>query len=158
MSRVLVTIYAESAELLPERKREQDTGLDMRAAHGVYLSAHHRARIPTGITLHVMGPPGVKRLDIQARGRSGLAVAGYLLHVGTIDANYRGPMDVLMFNTTDSSYLIKPGDRVAQLVIPEFAFDRFTGNIVPVETELAIGVAPDDSDRGTAGYGSSGRA
>jgi dUTP pyrophosphatase len=156
-SSVKVTIYATREDLTPTRGTKHSTGLDMRASEAAIILPGRPRRVPTGISIHVSAPPGVVTLDIQARGRSGLASNGYMLHVGTVDLDYRGAMDVILFNFTRHEMHISPGDRVGQLIVPEFAFSRFTEKAIPVDIAFGIGVAPVDTERGAGGYGSTGR-
>ena len=152
---VEVTIYAKHADLIPTRGTKRSTGLDLRASETAIVLGGRTRRVPTGVSLHVRAPDDVETLDIQARGRSGMATRGHFLHVGTVDLDYRGPMDVIVFNSTRYDMRISPGDRVGQLVIPTVAAGA--GRFLHVCVRTEIGVAPVDTERGAGGYGSTGR-
>ncbi|PIU28266.1 MAG: dUTP diphosphatase, partial [Candidatus Hydromicrobium americanum] len=98
--------------------------------------------IPTGIGIEI--PTG---FEAQIRPRSGLALKhgiGILNSPGTIDSDYRGEIKVILFNLGKQSFIVKPGMRIAQLVIAK------TYQVEIVETELS------DTSRGIRGFGSTG--
>jgi len=129
------------ASLYPEYSDDGASGLDLRSIEGHAIPTTHRACIRTGIAIEL--PPG---FEAQVRGRSGLAAKdGILVHVGTIDQSYRGEIIVIAWNFGTSIWQIKPGDRIAQLVVAPVA----RADLVAVE---ALG----DTDRGTNGIGSTG--
>ena len=101
-----------------------------------------QAKIPTGLAVEI--PQGYYG---KVASRSGLAFkSGIVAFDGTIDSSYRGEIGVLLYNTTDKPYQVRKGDRIAQLIILPCAL------LDPVEVfELS------ESDRGTNGFGSSGR-
>lgn len=101
---------------LPEYASEHASGVDLRAAveAPVELAPAERALIPTGIRIAM--PPGV---EAQVRPRSGLAVRHGISMVnapGTIDADYRGELKVIVINLGQEAYTISRGDKIAQLV------------------------------------------
>lgn len=103
----------------------------------------HRVAVPTGIAVAI--PPG---FEGQVRPRSGLALrCGVTLAnaPGTIDADYRGEIQVLLVNLSDRPFVVRRGERIAQLVIAPVARPRFV-----VRDTLP------DSERGTGGFGSTG--
>jgi dUTP pyrophosphatase len=103
-----------------------------------------RAAIPTGVALSL--PPGVEG---QVRPRSGLAVrhgVTCLNSPGTIDADYRGEVQVILANLGDAPFLVRRGDRIAQIVFSPVLSARLS--VVP---EL------DGTARGTGGFGHTGR-
>lgn len=161
---VTVTLYATHPDYAPKRGTPHSTGLDLVASEMAIIRPGRVRRVPTGISVHVAAPEGVRVLDLQVRGRSGMASKGYFLHVGTVDLDYRGPMDVIMYNATRDDLVIRQGDRVGQLIVPEFAIaherETWVGfepwRVVPVDIVHAIGVAPIDTQRGAGGYGSTG--
>jgi dUTP pyrophosphatase len=120
-------------------------GMDLCAAltHPVTLPAGERALIPTGWAVAI--PEGHEG---QIRPRSGLALRQGLTVLnapGTIDSDYRGEMAVLLINHGRDAAVIRPGDRIAQLLI------------CPVSTaEISIVPALDATARGAGGYGSTG--
>jgi dUTP pyrophosphatase len=122
-------------------------GADLRAAVDapVVVSPGERALVPTGLTLEI--PPG---FEGQVRARSGLALKkGVALAngVGTIDADYRGEVGVIVVNLGNEPVTIERGERIAQLVIARVERATFLA---------ADEVAP--SDRGSGGFGSTGSA
>jgi dUTP pyrophosphatase len=98
--------------------------------------------IPAGVALEV--PEG---LDAQIRPRSGLTTKGVLCTFGTLDADYRGELMIVMYTTSpEVEYTVNDGDRIAQLVVTRLA---------PVEFVLAEILS--DTSRGAGGHGSTGR-
>jgi dUTP pyrophosphatase len=130
---------------LPARTHPGDAGLDLYAAEPASIAAGERASVGTGIAVAI--PEGQAGLVLP---RSGLAARhGITLPnaPGLIDAGYRGELRVLLLNTDPSgSFEVAPGDRIAQLVVTPVA------EAVPVEVE-----ALEETARGLAGFGSSGR-
>jgi dUTP pyrophosphatase len=130
---------------LPARAHPGDAGLDLYAAEPASIAAGERASVGTGIA--VASPEGHAGLVLP---RSGLAARhGITLPnaPGLIDSGYRGELRVLLLNTDPSgSFEVAPGDRIAQLVVTPVA------EAVPVEVE-----ALEETARGLAGFGSSGR-
>jgi dUTP pyrophosphatase len=130
---------------LPARTHPGDAGLDLYAAEPASIAAGERASVGTGIAVAI--PEGHAGLVLP---RSGLAARhGITLPnaPGLIDAGYRGELRVLLLNTDPSgSFEVAPGDRIAQLVVTPVA------EAEPVEVE-----ALEETARGLAGFGSSGR-
>jgi dUTP pyrophosphatase len=132
---------------LPSYQSAQAAGLDLVAAvprdQPAKLQPGARALVPTGFALEL--PPGY---EAQVRPRSGLALkhgVTLLNSPGTIDADYRGELMVILINHGAEQFLVQRGDRIAQLVIAPVA----SVQIVAVE---ALG----DTDRGPGGFGSTG--
>lgn len=129
----------------PARASEHASGFDLRAAvdEPVTLEPGKRALIPTGIAIAI--PPGYEG---QVRARSGLAIRHGIALVnspGTIDADYRGEIQVVIINHGDEPFTICRGDRIAQLVIAPLA---------PCELEVVAELT--ETTRGERGFGSSG--
>ena len=130
---------------LPRAMSAHAAGLDVRAAvrDPLVLQPGDRAAVPTGLQMAV--PPGT---EIQVRPRSGLALRHGITVInapGTIDADYRGEVKILLANLGSEPFAIERGMRVAQLVVARTAPVR----VVEV-SEL------DATDRGTGGFGSTG--
>ncbi|HEV7691009.1 MAG TPA: dUTP diphosphatase [Hyphomonadaceae bacterium] len=133
---------------LPAYETADAAGMDLRAAvkdiEPVTLSPGARAMIPTGLTIAL--PPGY---EAQVRPRSGLAAkhgVTCLNSPGTIDADYRGEVKVILINLGQEAFVIKRGERIAQMVI------------APVtRAELKVVAELDETKRGTGGFGSTGR-
>jgi len=131
---------------VPRYQTEHAAGFDLAADLDGALTLQPRARaaVPSGIALEI--PPG---FEGQVRARSGRALAEGLALVnapGTIDADYRGEIKVIMINLGDEPILIRPGDRIAQLVIAPVA-----------RAELLEVDQLDTSTRGDGGFGHTGR-
>lgn len=142
MGNVEVLLVAEPG-FEPTRGNPGDAGFDLRSTDSLELPANGRALIGTGISIAL--PDGYVGL---VHPRSGLAAKfgiTVLNAPGTIDAGYRGEVKVTLLNTSDASFSIKRGDRIAQLVIQTFELPHF----VSVETLPG-------SARGEAGFGSTG--
>ena len=130
------------AAILPRYGRPGDAGLDLFSAESYDLSPGERRAFSTGIALAV--PIGFVGLVWD---RSGLAVrAGITTLGGVIDATYRGEVKVPLLNTGAQLYAIRVGDRIGQLLIQP----------IPI-IEVSEAEALDDTPRGAAGFGSSGR-
>ncbi|MCL4288545.1 MAG: dUTP diphosphatase [Thermoleophilia bacterium] len=134
------------AAALPTRANDGDAGLDLAAAEPALLGPGERASIGTGIAVAI--PAGHAGLVLP---RSGLALRHGISMVnapGLIDSGYRGEIRVLLLNTDrEHQFEIGPGDRIAQLLVVPFVAAR------PLEAAALGG-----SDRGAAGFGSSGVA
>lgn len=132
---------------LPQHATRGSAGVDLAAAlpadEPVTLRPGGRALVPTGLALAL--PVGTEG---QVRPRSGLAAkhgVTVLNSPGTIDADYRGEVKVILINLSDAPFTIRRGDRIAQLVIAP---------VMPVRFHTAE--ALDATDRGTGGFGSTG--
>ena len=131
---------------LPGYQTAQSAGMDLMAdiATPIVLRPMARAAVPTGIAVQI--PAG---FEGQVRPRSGRAISEGLTVVnapGTIDADYRGEVKVLLVNLGQQTISIRPGERIAQLVIAPVVQAEF------VEVE-----ALEDSSRGSGGFGHTGR-
>ena len=120
-------------------------GMDLPAASAedIVIRPGKRALIPTGWAFAI--PPG---FEGQVRPRSGLALrhgVTVLNAPGTIDADYRGEVKVVLVNLGEDPFTVRHGDRIAQLVIAEVA-----------QATLRIAPSLDSTDRGAGGYGSTG--
>jgi len=137
--------HGEGVEL-PHFASAQAAGADIRAAvdEDVVLLPGERKLIPSGFCMAL--PAG---FEAQVRPRSGLAIKhgiGVLNSPGTIDADYRGEVGVILINHGDMDFHIQRGDRIAQMVIAALPAVDF---IEVSELE--------DTERGSGGFGSSGR-
>lgn len=157
----IVKIYNESMNELPDYANDGDAGMDVRAnLHGVQNKFLFNAEFDgKRIIIHPLGraliPTGIytsfdKNLECQVRSRSGLALKSGV-HVlnspGTIDSGYRNEYGVILFNTSDSDFIVEQGDRIAQLVFNRI--ERISFEVVDNKEDL------DSSDRG-GGFGSTG--
>lgn len=129
---------------LPSRATAGAAGMDVIAAADAELPAGGRALVPTGLKIAV--PHGY---ELQLRPRSGLALKhGVTLPntPATIDADYRGELQVILMNLGSEPFAVKRGDRIAQMLVQKVEATAF----VEVD-ELPA------SDRGAGGFGSTGR-
>lgn len=141
-----VKIVNHSPFDLPSYATPFSAGMDLRAnlEQPVTLAPLERAMIPTG--LHIELPAGY---EAQVRPRSGLAAKHGISIVnapGTIDADYRGEIKVILVNLSNDPFTIEAGERIAQMVVARYE----TVEWEPVE-ELA------ESQRGSGGFGSTGK-
>ena len=133
---------------LPEYQSAHAAGLDLLAAvpegSPLILAPGQRALVPTGLTIAL--PAGY---EAQVRPRSGLASkhgVTVLNAPGTIDADYRGEIGVLLINHGDAPFPIRRGERIAQMVVAAV-----------VRGELVPAVSLSTTSRGSGGFGSTGR-
>lgn len=141
-----VEIVNRSKHPLPEYATSQSAGLDLRANLSEAVTIHPlgRALIPTG--LYIALPGG---FEAQVRPRSGLAFKQGITVLnapGTIDADYRGEVGVLLVNLSDKAVAIEDGERVAQLVVAACEQAEWKSVETLHETE-----------RGAGGFGSTGK-
>ena len=143
---MIVKIVNKSPYPLPTYATEQSAGLDLKAdiPAPITLRPLQRAMVPT--SLYISLPKG---FEAQIRPRSGLAAKHgitVLNSPGTIDADYRGEIRVVLVNLSEEPFDIVPGERIAQMVVARHE---------QVEWE-AVEVL-DDTDRGAGGFGSTGK-
>jgi len=142
---VSIKVIASSDDILPSYASEHASGADLRAniSDPVIIRPGERVSIPTGLTFEI--PPG---FEIQIRPRSGLAAKHgitVLNSPGTIDADYRGEVAVLLINLGTSDFIVTPLMRMAQMVFAP---------VVRAEFLLSSSLA--ESTRGAQGFGHSG--
>lgn len=142
---VKIKIVNRGRQQLPAYATELSAGMDLRANidESITLNPMERRIIPTG--LYIALPPGY---EAQVRPRSGLAFKHgitVLNSPGTIDADYRGEIGVLLVNLSTEPFVITEGERIAQMVIARHEIAEFQ-----VVEEL------DDTERGAGGYGHTG--
>jgi dUTP pyrophosphatase len=121
----------------------EDSGMDLRAVEETALDPGLPRVVPTGIAIEL--PPG---FEAQVRPRSGLALKHAITlpnSPATIDPGYRGEIRVILLNLGKETYMVRAGDRIAQLVVARYEAIEWE------EGEL------NDSKRGAGGFGSSGR-
>ncbi|MGI9407078.1 MAG: dUTP diphosphatase [Hyphomicrobiaceae bacterium] len=147
---VAIKPLAHAAGLpLPEMQTDAAAGYDLVAAvpedTPVTIAPGDRALVPTGLTMAL--PAG---FEAQVRPRSGLALkhgVTVLNTPGTIDADYRGEVQVILINHGREPFTVARGDRIAQMVIQQLP-----------QVQVEIVEALDDTDRGSGGFGSTGTA
>ena len=142
---IKIKVINRGHQPLPEYATEQSAGMDLRANidSSITLRPLERRLIPTG--LHIALPVGY---EAQVRPRSGLALKKgitVLNSPGTIDADYRGEIMVLLINLSNDDFVVNDGERIAQMVIAAHEQGQFE-----TVTEL------DTTERGEGGYGHTG--
>ncbi len=144
MTALQIMRLANGADLpLPAYETEGAAGMDLRAAADAMLKPSERVLMPTGIAVAI--PSG---FEIQVRPRSGLAVkygVTVLNSPGTIDSDYRGEIKVPLINHGATDFVIKRGDRIAQMVMAPV-----------VRAMLSEAQTLTETGRGGSGFGSSG--
>ncbi len=144
--RIEVKIVNKGRQALPEYKTEQSAGMDLHAdiTEAMELKPLERRLIPTG--LHIELAAGI---EAQVRSRSGLALKfgiSVLNSPGTIDADYRGEIGVILINLSSEAYTLQPGERIAQLVLARHEIVNWTETLELSSTE-----------RGSGGFGSTNK-
>lgn len=142
---VTVQIINKGKQPLPQYATPQSAGLDLRAniEEPFTLRPLERRIVPTG--LYIALPEGY---EAQVRPRSGLALKHgitVLNSPGTIDADYRGELGILLINLSNEDFVVNPGERVAQMIVARCE----QAELVPVEVL-------DETERGAGGYGHTG--
>ena len=140
-----VQIINKSKHLIPEYETALSAGMDLHAniEDSITLKPLERAIVKTGLFIAL--PAG---LEAQVRPRSGLAAKKgitVLNSPGTVDADYRGEIGVILVNLSNDNFIVQDGERVAQLVIAKH--ERVTWQEVEVLNE---------TERGSGGFGSTG--
>ena len=141
-----VKIINKSNNPLPEYSTIMSAGMDLRAfiEHPIVLRSLNRILIPTGLYIEI--PEGY---EAQVRPRSGLAIKNgitVLNSPGTLDADYRGEIGVILINLSIEPFFINSGDRIAQLVFLPY----ISVNMIEVDKL-------EETERGDGGFGSTGK-
>ena len=143
---MIVKVVNKSDNQLPAYETKNSAGMDLRAnlpEGGITLNPMQRAMVPTGLFMEI--PEGYEG---QVRPRSGLAAKHGITVLntpGTIDADYRGEVKVILINLSDVPFAINHGDRIAQIVFARCEQAQLT------ETDTIS-----DTERGAGGFGHSG--
>ena len=140
-----VKVINKGHQPLPAYATSQSAGMDLRATidESIVLHPMERRLVPTG--LHIALPQG---FEAQIRPRSGLALKHGITVLntpGTIDADYRGELMVLLINFSDTDFVINDGERIAQMVVARHE-----------QIEFQLVDELDDTGRGAGGYGHTG--
>ena len=141
-----VKIVNRSKNELPKYATEYSAGMDLRAdiEESIQISPLKRVLVPTGLYIEL--PDGC---EAQIRPRSGLAAKhgiGIVNSPGTIDADYRGEIKIILVNLSDQEFTLKPGERIAQMVIARYE------RVTLIEAD-SLG----ETERGEGGFGSTGK-
>tara|TARA_B100001059_G_C17774855_1_gene550621 strand:+ start:806 stop:1240 length:435 start_codon:yes stop_codon:yes gene_type:complete len=142
---MIVKVVNKSNNPLPNYESLLSAGMDIRAhlENPIILKPHQRVLVKTGLYIQLE-----KNYEAQVRPRSGLALKKgitVLNSPGTIDADYRGEIGVILINFSKENFNIESGDRVAQLVISKHETIQWT-----------LSESLEDSNRGEKGFGSTG--
>lgn len=140
-----VQIINKSHHVLPAYSTAQSAGMDIRAnlEQPIVLKPFQRCLVPTG--LYIALPDGY---EAQIRPRSGLALKKGITVLntpGTIDADYRGEIGIILINLSQDDFVIEDGERVAQMIIARYE-----------QAEWAAVDVLDETERGAGGFGHSG--
>ena len=144
MRKIKIKIHVEAGYSIPNYQSKDAAGCDLiyGGEHPITLLPLDRAFIHTGV--HIAIPEGY---EAQVRGRSGLnKTHGIVVPTGTIDADYRGDIGVVVYNLSREPFTIHPGDRIAQLVICP---------VIQADWQQVDQL--DKTDRGDRGFGSTGK-
>jgi len=141
-----VKIVNKSHHALPAYATEGSSGMDIRAfiASPIQLAPLERVLVPTGLFIAI--PP---HLEVQIRPRSGLAIKQGLTCLntpGTIDADYRGELKIILINLSNEPQTIQDGDRIAQMVFQQV--EKASWELVEIL---------DETERGEGGFGHTGK-
>ncbi|MBR4637565.1 MAG: dUTP diphosphatase [Bacteroidales bacterium] len=145
----MIRIYNKSNNPLPAYASASAAGMDLRAdlAEPIVLQPLERKLIPTGLFMELPAD-----CEAQVRPRSGLALKHgitVLNSPGTIDADYRGEVCVILVNLSNEPFTVNPGERIAQMVIATFRQETLQ--------EVAALEDLSDTERGAGGFGHSGK-
>jgi len=143
--KINIKIINKSNHPLPAYETIHAAGMDLRASleEPVVLRPLERSMIPTGLFIEI--PAGY---EAQIRPRSGLAAKKGITVMnspGTIDADYRGEIKVILVNLSNENFIVENGERIAQMIVASHARVEWTDTVELVETE-----------RGSGGFGSTG--
>ena len=145
----MIRIYNKSTNPLPAYASANAAGMDLRAdlPEPVVLHPLERKLIPTGLYIELPAD-----CEAQVRPRSGLALkhgVTVLNSPGTIDADYRGEVGVILVNLSNEPFTVNPGERIAQMVVAKFQQEELV--------EVAKLEDLSDTERGAGGFGHSGK-
>ena len=141
-----IQVINKSKHPLPKYETKLSAGVDIRAniSEPITLEPLQRCLVPTG--LYIAVPPGC---EAQIRPRSGLAIKKgitVLNSPGTIDADYRGEVCIILVNLSSEAFVIEDGERIAQMVIARHE-----------QAEWKLVTTLDETERGAGGFGHTGR-
>ena len=141
-----IQVINKSKHPLPQYATEQSAGMDLRAnlSEPIVLKPLQRCLVPTGLFMAL--PKG---FEAQVRPRSGLALKkgiGVLNAPGTIDADYRGEVCVILVNLSSEDFIVEDGERIAQMVIARYE-----------KAEWRMVETLDETERGAGGFGHTGK-
>lgn len=130
-----------SYAILPKRAHEMDAGLDLFSCEDITIDSDERAAVKTGISLSL--PSGYAGLIWD---KSGVSFAGVKTFGGVIDAGYRGEIKVILMNFGHEPFIIRRGQKIAQILVQKISMCE------TIEVDEL-----DDTERGAGGFGSTGK-
>jgi dUTP pyrophosphatase len=136
----VIDCRADRPELIPVRAHPTDAGADLKSRDAVQIYPGEQAMVRTGVSVKIPSGYAGFVFNRSSQGRTGITIPH---SVGVIDSDYRGEILVVLKNTSEDVYTIKPGDRIAQLVIIPVVLANFKDTW-------------NDTVRGTGGFGSTG--
>ena len=140
---VKITMMEGCSDLVPAKAHSDDAAFDLQSRSDMTVPVGKSTLVPTGVFIELP-----VNYEAQIRPRSGLALKKNITLTnspGTIDAGYRGEIGVIMFNHGPEEFVIKRGDRIAQMVITRLP-----------EVELTVCESLSKTNRGSGGFGSTG--
>ena len=140
---VKITMMEGCSDLVPTKAHSDDAAFDLQSRSNMTVPVGKSTLVPTGVFIELP-----VNYEAQIRPRSGLALKKNITLTnspGTIDAGYRGEIGVIMFNHGPEEFVIKRGDRIAQMVITRLP-----------EVELTVCESLSETNRGSGGFGSTG--
>ena len=140
---VKITMMDGCCDLVPTKAHSDDAAFDLQSRSNMTVPVGKSTLVPTGVFIELP-----VNYEAQIRPRSGLALKKNITLTnspGTIDAGYRGEIGVIMFNHGPEEFVIKRGDRIAQMVITQLP-----------EVELTVCESLSETNRGSGGFGSTG--
>jgi len=143
MKKINLKIKCEHSDLVPTYQSIGSSGMDLRSKIDTVIKPGCIELVPTGVYIEL--PDGY---EAQIRPRSGLALKHKITVLntpGTIDSDYRGEIKVILINFGDEDFMIKRGDRIAQMVIAEY---------IKADVDIVDNIS--QSERGDGGFGSTG--
>jgi dUTP pyrophosphatase len=146
VNKVSIKIINNSSNPLPAYATEGSSGMDVRAniAEAIFLKPLERSLVPTGLFVELQ-----TGYEIQVRPRSGLAIKNGITCLntpGTIDADYRGEIKVILINLSNETQQVNPGERIAQLVLAKIDHAHW------IQSEII-----EITERGEGGFGHTGK-
>ena len=140
-----IKVVNKGSQPLPTYATSQSAGMDLRADIESPMTLRPMERRLIGTGLHIALPAGY---EAQVRPRSGLALKHGITVLnapGTIDADYRGEIGVVLINLSDTDFVVNPGERIAQMVVAKYE-----------QVQMDCVDVLDETQRGEGGYGHTG--
>jgi dUTP pyrophosphatase len=141
IAEILQVKKLSNCAIIPTRGSQYAAGFDLSSAYDTIVSSHGKCVVQTDLSISIP-----KNTYARIAPRSGLAVKNFIdTGAGVIDYDYRGAVGVVLFNHSDNDFIIKRGDRIAQLILERIC-------MADIEEVIELSV----TDRGEEGFGSTG--